>query len=753
MKKGISDESQIRDPKTCFLCSFPPRGCGIATFSKDLSTAMDLKFNPKLKSKILAINDADRSYDYDDKVIMQMRSEDIDDYIEKAKEINESKDIKIISIQHEFGLYGGEYGSYLIPFLEVLEKPVVVTFHTVLPKPDLQRIKIVRSIAKRASAITVMAKTGKEILINDYKVPSEKIHVVHHGIHNVPFEKSDVIKQKLGLDTNRTILSSFGLLSRGKGIEYSIQAIPKLVKKYPNILYRIIGQTHPVVKREEGEEYREYLTDLVSELGISKNVEFYNKYLPLDELLLHIRATDIYLCTNLERNQLSSGTLAYAMGCGRVVVSTPILYAEELLAENRGVIAKKFKAPKTFVGAIDRVLSSPQLKETIEKNAYKFSRQMTWQNVAFQYLKIFNNIIKLRDEVTEKYPSIKFNHVRKMTDDFGMIQFANESTPDKTSGYTLDDNTRALIAVMHHNNITKSEENLDLAKIYLDFIKKSQLNDGTFKNNFLNIEETTNPTSEDAFGRTIWALGFTIKKTSHPELLNTSKKILVKAFKNIEDLKSPRSIAFTLIGLHYYYQSYQSKEVFIKIKELANILLKLYNKTATDEWQWFENYLTYANAKLPLSLFMAYSSTGDERYLITAKKTLNFLTETMFIDRKLYPIGQKGWYQKDSARAFFDQQPIDASSIVKCLLTAYYITGNNHYYEKAVIAFNWFFGYNHLNQMIYDETTGGCFDGLGRTSLNFNQGAESTLSYLTARLYFEEFKKIKEKKEGKSQFT
>jgi glycosyltransferase involved in cell wall biosynthesis len=735
------DEPDPAGPKICFLSTYPPKECGIATFTQDLCAAMNRKFNPRLKSQIIALNDDANFYNYNKNVAIEINKDDIDDYINKAKEINQRKDIKLVCIQHEFGIFGGEYGNHLIPFLELIEKPVVVTFHSVLPNPDKARKRIVKSLCDKSEVTVVMARKAIEILKNDYGIDKEKIHFIPHGIPSVPFMSQETFKRKLNLQ-NKIILSTFGLLSSGKGVEYIIRALPPLVKKHPNILYLIVGETHPVVRKEEGEKYRKQLMQEVERLGLKNNVKFYNKYLTLQEIIDCILATDIYICTNLEKNQIVSGTLSYATGCGRTVVSTPITYAKELLSQGRGIIVDE-KSPESYTKKIDEVLSNPELKETIEKNAYTHTRSMTWTNVATNYLKTFNKALKLKDEIIEEFPEIKLDHIINMTDDFGMIQFANNTTPDPKSGYTIDDNSRALIAATLHNKIFNSTESSKLAKTYLNFIEYCQDRNGNFQNNIDNKNEILDPISEDALGRTIWALGYTINKSKNPKQIKKAQELLQKSLDAIEKIKYPKATALSLIGLYHYNKKIPKKETLNLIKKFADQLIQNYKNESSKDWQWFEEILSYSNSKLPEALYLAHNTTKNQEYLDIAEKTLRFLTELIFIKDKLCLIGQNGWCKKNGKRSFFDQQPVDASSLVQTFLTAYSTTNKKEYYEKAITAFNWFFGKNHLNQTVYDETTGGCFDGIGEHKLNINQGAESTLSYLIARLFLEETKKFK----------
>ncbi|MFH1501118.1 MAG: glycosyltransferase [archaeon] len=720
----------------CFLGNYPPKECGIATFTKDLATAMNKKWNPRLKSRIIALNDEECVYHYNKKVILEANREDIEEFINLAKRINNSDEIKIVCIQHEFGIFGGEYGSYLVPFMETIEKPVVTTFHSVLPDPDKVRKRIVQYICEKSAGVVVMAEKAIEILEREYEADPSKIHLVYHGIPDMPLQDSSITKKHLKLEGKDVILT-FGLLSRNKAVEYMIKALPPLVKKYPNLLYLIVGETHPNVRREEGETYRNSLVSLVKKLGLKDHVKFYNKYLTLQEITEYLKASDIYVCTNNDPDQIVSGTLSYAMGCGAAIISTPSIYAEEVLAKERGIVVE-FKNPNSYTRAIDKILTDKSLADKLRENAYSFSRQMIWQNVATGYLRIFNQITQLREDTTKKFPYVRLRHLNNLTDETGIIQFSKLTTPDKESGYTVDDNSRALIATVLHSNLFKSKNSLKLAKTYLNFLENSQDSEGWFNNIIKDNKVLCD--SEDAFGRALWALGFTISKSKNQELAQKAEEMFSKSYKHVEKLKYPRSKAFSLVGLYYYYKKNPNQEALTKIKNIADELVELYERETSENWHWFEQSLTYANSKIPEALFFAYRLTKNEKYLEIAEKTLNFLSDMVFIEGKLAPIGQNGWYKRSGERAFFDQQPVDASAMAQTYLIAYYTTKKREYYQKAVLSFNWFLGKNYLNQMVYNESTGGCYDGLSKESINLNQGAESTISYLMARLFLEEAK-------------
>src|SRR3990167_6590338 len=412
------------------MSTFPPRECGIATFTKDLVDSMDKKFNPALKSEVLAINDNGSSiYNYDGKVSFQLDQNDMEGYISVADKINDREDIKIVNVQHEFGIFGGNAGDHLLPFLEKVKKPIVVTFHSVVPNPDENKKRIVAHIFRKASAIVVMAKESVRILKKGYGVnDSNKIFFVPHGVPQVPFDSKNS-KEKVHLE-GRIILSTFGLMNKGKGIEYAIKALPPIVRKFPQLIYLIIGETHPQVRKREGESYRNSLVNLVEELGLSENVRFYNKYLTLAEIIAYLNATDIYISPSLDENQIVSGTLSYALGCGKAVIATPIAYAKEVLSKNRGILVD-FRDPESIGAAINELLTNSNLKKNLEKNAYQLGRKMIWPNVAAEYLRVFNKVIDLREDVIKKFPAIKLNHIISMTDNVGIIHHAKHSIPNR----------------------------------------------------------------------------------------------------------------------------------------------------------------------------------------------------------------------------------------------------------------------------------------------------------------------------------
>ena len=746
---------KAQHPSILYVSSFPPRECGIATFTQRLTNAIDKEISPEIKTKILAINSNGSSiYNYPRKVIMQINETEMEDYVDRALEINKSRNIKIVNIQHEYGLYGGEQGEYLIAFLELLKKPVIITMHTVLKHPDEKMKKIGRILSEKAAGVVVMNNIARDILHENYGVKKNIIHVIPHGVFNVAFPSKTRAKRKLNLQ-GRTVLSTFGMISQDKGIEYAIEALPKIVEKYPDVLYLIIGATHPQVLKNDGEKYRNKLKKLIIKHKLQKHVKFYNRYLDESEVLDFLKATDIYIYPMLSREQASSGSLSDAMSCACPSIATSSQYAKSVINHERGILVR-FRNSKDITNALFEMIGDKKMRKEMTRNTYFYTRQMTWQNVALSYFKLFNEEAKIVPREKDKLPDLSLAYIKNLTDRFGMIQFANHTKPDPHSGYCLDDNARALIGCARAYSKKQLKSTLDLIKIYLDFIEYTLKSNGKFYN-FVGYNRHFNDKgeSEDSFGRAIWALGFMLREEKIPEeYRKTAKKILLKSLKWASDVHSLRSIAFSIIGLSHALENHETSHLNEKeIKEVEGNLRILSDKLVLkfqiheeenkngnrSKWSWFEDCLTYSNYKLPEALFRAYKITKEKEYLEIAEKTIQFLNSTTFETKKQFsPIGQDGWYFRNGKRAYYDQQPEDAASATEALVQAYKITNKKHYKEEAKLAFAWFLGKNHLNQMVYDEATGGCYDGLGKHSLNFNQGAESSLSYFLARLAVEE---------------
>src|SRR5680860_225867 len=705
------------------LATFPPRQCGIATFTADLTNAIDQMFGPSVKSKIVAMNLTELShFPYSDKVIFQISQPCEEDYINAADKLNKIKEVKLVSIQHEFGIFGGEYGSHLLLFLKKLQKPVVITFHSVLPDPNEKMRNMVQSIMKYSKGIIVMTHSSKEILKDDYGLDPDLIQVIPHGIHHVPYRSSERAKIVFGV-SGKLILSTFGFLSPGKGVEYVIEALPKVVEKFPNVRFLIAGVTHPVVLEQEGETYRNFLTKKVHELGLSNYVSFYNTYFDINKLLQFLEATDVYLSTSLNPNQAVSGTLSYALGSGRSVISTSFTQAKQDITNEVGILVD-FKNQQDFTDAIIKLISDNELRLQMGKNAYFRTRHMTRENVANSYIKYFSQFAPELTLGQRKFPPIKLEHLVKLTDNFGIIQFAKLTEPDLSSGYTLDDNARALIVAALHYKKFRTKSALKLVSIYLNFLYQVAKPDGYF-NNYVNLNRVINKqrnikeNSEDQSARALYALALvSITKEIPKRFRKQAHSLFEKSFQKNITFSSPRAIAFYIKALHCLLSKWKEPKTLAVLRSCCEQLIILYENSYSLDWEWFEHYLTYSNAILPEALILGYKINGEKRYLEVAEKTLNFLIKHTFKDNMYIPIGQSGWFPKEGTRKYFDQQPEDTTATVQALNVMFRVTNRKHYKELANIAFNWFLGDNILEQVVYDRTTGGCYDGIGEKFIN-----------------------------------
>ncbi len=738
-----------------YVSTFPPRVCGIATFTEDLTHAMDEMLAPAVTSRIAAMNYSGvLSYHYPRKVILQINQDNQEEYIETALRINQMDEVCMVNIQHEFGIFGGKRGSHLIPFVQALRKPVVITFHTVLPDPDEELHSTVRFLAESASAIIVMTSLSKRILSQQYAIPERRIKVIPHGIHSQPYTSPKQAKMTLGY-SDKVVLSTFGLISRSKGLEYVIDALPQVVKKFPDFVYIIFGATHPVVLNQEGESYRNFLIEKIYKLGLYEHVRLYNRYFPLSELLHFLRATDIYISPSLEPNQAVSGTLSYALGMGRPVISTAFAQAREVVTGEVGILVD-FRNPQAYADAILQLLEDEELRLQLGKNAYFRTRNMAWPNVALQYARAFSeHAPKLAAISSQKsLPKIKLNHLIHLTDSFSIVQFAKLTKRDVLSGYTLDDNASTLeVAVVYYGKlgaiakepsaVSQERQLLRLINTYLDFIGFVVKPNGSFQN-FVKADRTLDDVLneranlEEANARAIYALALTSTAGSLPKPIRQKAfDFLQKRMKSGVSFDSPRAIARCIKALCVLVDSKVQIEGIDLEKTLrvqCDRLIELYQATSHDDWQWFEGYLTYSNGVMPEALLLGYHTNRDERYLTVGKITLDFLIKESFVKDIYRPVGQSGWQYQGGKRHYFDQQPEEVRSMVHALSAGYAMTGDEEYSRLMYRAFYWFLGDNSLNQVVYDRTTGGCYDGIGRKEINLNQGAESTISYLMARL-------------------
>jgi glycosyltransferase involved in cell wall biosynthesis len=732
-------------PEILFITSYPPRECGIATYSQDLIKALNKKFDQSFNIRICPLESDSEMHSYDDELKYILNTDHNNAFTTLAETINKNDDIRMLMIQHEFGFFAGKEDHFK-QFLKAITKPIVIVFHTVLPRPD-ESLKIkVQEIAHACESIIVMTNASKRILINDYEVKHAKITVIAHGTHLVPHSDKKLLKKKYGL-TGKKVLSTFGLLSSGKSIETTLDALPAIIKKNPDTLFLIIGKTHPTVIKHEGEKYRNMLETKVAELQLTHHVKFINQFLPLPDLLEYLQLTDIYLFTSKDPNQAVSGTFSYAISCGCPVISTPIPHAREVLRNDAGIIID-FENTRQLSEAVNNLLGDEQMRKNISSNGLHRIASTSWENSAIAHAQLFAKTEN--DKILLKYnlPAVNLDHIKKLTTDFGIVQFSKINKPDLDSGYTLDDNARALIAMCQHFELTGNASDLQHIYIYFNFIKYCLQHDGNFLN-YLNEQkhftEQNNQTNlEDSNGRAIWALGYLVSMSDllPKELALEAEKIIQDSLLNITKIHSTRAMAFAIKGLYYRNTKNKSVQNTLLIEELANRLAQMYRHEADREWQWFEGYLTYANSILPEAMLCAWLVTGDHVYKEIAKSSFDFLLSKIFSAESISVISNKSWMHKKTMtalRPIGGEQPIDVAYTILALSKFYDVFHDEEYKNKMEISFNWFLGNNHLHQIIYNPCTGGCFDGLEESYINLNQGAESTVSYLMARLTVEKY--------------
>jgi glycosyltransferase involved in cell wall biosynthesis len=739
---GAGCEPAPDRPEILFVTSYPPRECGIATYSYDLMRALDNKFGDSFSIKVCALESGAKNHHaYPDEVEYVLDTTDPPRYARLARLINSNDRVKVVVIQHEFGFFQNVSEGDFLQFLRAITKPIVINFHTMLPRPDESLKARVQRVAAACEAIIVMTHSSARILMDDYEVPKEKVAVIAHGTHLVLHLNKDLLKEKYGLK-GKKVLSTFGLLGPGKSIETTLEALPAIIKTYPDVMFLVLGKTHPEVLRSEGEKYRDMLKAKVGELELQQNVRFINRYLPLQDLLEYLQLTDIYLFTSKDPSQAVSGTFAYAMSCACPIISTPIPHAREVLRGDTGIIID-FQNPEQVTKSIMRLLSDEPLLEAFTSNAVQRISPTAWENIAIAHALLLERISG--GEVSPRYrlPEVNLAHVKKMTTDFGIVQFSKFNQPDIGSGYTLDDNARALIALCKQYELTGDEGDLSYVRTYLDFLKHCQQPEGDFLNYVDSDKRFTGQNSgidlADANGRAIWALGYLLSNHSllPAELTSTAEAIMQRALPRAAMIHATRAMAFAIKGLFYYNSKAESPQISSLIKTLANRLVEMYRHESEEGWQWFESYLTYANSVLPEAMLCAWQETGEQAYKDVAKASFDFLLSRTFNAQGIKVISNRGWLHKGEDPDRFGEQPIDVAYTVMALSRFYSAFKDEDYLRKMETAFDWFLGNNHLHQIIYNPCTGGCYDGLEENDVNLNQGAESTVSYLMARLTIE----------------
>ncbi|MBF9016746.1 MULTISPECIES: glycosyltransferase family 4 protein [unclassified Oceanispirochaeta] len=731
--------------KIACIGNYPPRECGIATFTKDFIQSLldnNAEGSENIEAYVIAMNDQDQEYEYQDIVAKTINQNIPKDYIKAVEFINFSN-ADVCVLQHEFGIYGGNSGVYILPLIHRLTIPLIVIFHTVLKNPSYNERNIIVEIGKKASKIVVMNSLAIEILEEGYGISKDKIAVIPHGVPVYDFTHNQEEKERFNVLGRKTLIT-FGLLSRNKGLETVIKALPEVVKKHPDLLYIVLGKTHPAVVRHSGEEYRNYLKLLVNELGLLDNVYFDDRFVDTDELLGYLAATDLYVTPYLNEAQITSGTLSYAVGAGAAVISTPYWHAKELLTKDRGILFD-FNDSKGLAKILIDLLDNPEKLQSYRNNAFEYGKKTSWPEIGRQYLVQADEARKsyIEDHHEKEWvikplllPQFSMDHVSRMTDTSGILQHAKYNIPKWNDGYCVDDNSRALLMASMAYQQFKDPEVLRLMSYYLSFIQYMQNDDGTIRN-FLGYDRQylDEKGSEDSFGRTIWALGFLVRSLPSDSYSELARELFLNSYSQFDALSSLRGIANTILGVCHWLHRYPGDEGMLRtLKLLTSKILPRYGDHNKGDWHWFEQSLSYDNGIIPYALLHSYEITSDVETLSIALESLQFLENVVFKESSLSLVGSENWYTNGEECSDFDQQPLDAMSIVLMFHQAYMVTRDKRHLQKMFDSFLWFLGENDLRIPLYDFETKGCNDGLKIHGVNRNQGAESTLAYLISHL-------------------
>lgn len=734
--------------KLALIGSYTPRQCGIATFTTDLLQALS-GARPDIEVAAIAMNDPGKTYEYPEEVVFQIAQDDLEDYVKCARFL-EASGTELLCVQHEFGIFGGPAGAHLLELLEEVRIPVVATLHTILERPNAEQSAVMDRLARRATTLVVMSAKGKQLLQEVYGVPSSKVRHIHHGVPLPNPEAGNLLKIKHGL-AGKTVLLTFGLLSPDKGIQHVIEALPSVVSEGVDVAYAVVGATHPHIRAHSGEAYRESLRDRAAALGVGDRVLFHNEFVTQSDLTGFLALSDLYVTPYLKEEQITSGTLAYAVGCGKAVVSTPYWYAAELLAEQRGVLVP-WRDPDAIARAVIDLATDRAHRSAIESRALALGQSMRWPRVARQYWEAFDQVQSASALQTgravpsaalasrEQAPRIDLRHVRAMTDDTGMLQHARHNVPNYAEGYCLDDNARALLlATLARQALPGEGPLLDaLESRYLAFLFHAfRPEDGRFRN-FMAYDRTWLELygSEDSHGRALWALGTASRRLSDSGRSSLASQLFHNGLSATLSFTSPRAWAYTLLGIDEALRAAPSEPILEQIgEELATRLLAAWTTYANSDWNWFEPHLSYCNARLPEALMISGQWLEREDMVDASLQSLEWLAELQTnVVGMFEPIGSDRVMLMGEPKPLFDQQPVEAYCTISACARAWRATRDSIWKRRASDAYRWYFGRNALGLALADPTNGGCFDGLCRHGVNRNQGAESTLSLHLATL-------------------
>lgn len=724
--RGTSAKAETRRLTLALIGTYVPRKCGIATFTSDVAEQL-AAYHGEITSTVYALDKADSGLVYPAGV-ERIEQDDNASYLEAARHINETA-YDAVWLQHEFGIFGGPDGEMVCDLVDRIAAPLIVTFHTVLSEPSDNQRRIVEHLISRASQIMVMSAHGRDLLVETYHAPADRITIIPHGAPDRPFGREGQFKQAIGLsDTN--VLMTFGLLNPGKGLENAIEALPAIIKRHPDTVYRIVGATHPNLVAHEGEAYREKLIALAEKLGVAAHIYWENRYLDTPELLDQLEACDIYLTPYPNLQQATSGTLSYAVALGKAVVSTPYVHARELLADKVGLLVQPNSSAE-IADAVNALLDDADFLNATRRRAYAAGRQTIWSRFSDASAALVQKAAArpLGEVPLSATPGIQ--GVLNMCDATGMLQHAIGIIPDRRHGYCLDDNARALILMNHAPSINPVDR-LSWSSTFASFIQYAWNPDRNHFRNFMRFDRTwcEDEGSDDSNGRGLWALGDTVEHSPFPDIAEWARHLFDQTIVTLDKVESPRALAFGMLGASAVLRAIGTHARAEELIERGALLLeRLLADSRRPDWAWFEAVLGYDNPRLPQALIEAGQVMNRKDWAALGLSTLDWIADRQIAPNGLFrPVGSETFGHKYSQMPF-DQQPLEAQAAIEAAAAAHAVAPSKRWTDHAVAAYRWFLGANDRGVILGEIASGRCRDGVTPRGVNANCGAESILAF------------------------
>ena len=712
--------------RIALIGSYAPRSCGIAIFTADIREKL-AEYVPEIEIDIYAIDDQNQALRYDSDIEV-IRAQDKSDYWRAAQRIND-RGTDVVWVQHEFGIYGGPDGAFVAELVDRVAAPVVTTFHTVLSSPTAGQRAVVDHLLTRCARIMVMSQHGRDLMQQVYRANPAIIEIIEHGAPDRPFGTSAAAKARLGL-AGRHVLTTFGLLGPDKGIEHVIAALPAIREQHPDVVYRILGATHPVLYAREGEAYREKLIAQAEALGVADHIQWENRFLGIDDLLEQLDASDIYITPYLNLAQSTSGTLSYAVALGKAVVSTPYVHARELLADGVGSLIEP-RSPQSIAQTVIGMLSDPDAMLAIQTRAYERGRGTVWRHFAQASAQLIRNTLAPVSEPVMHAKRPGLGAVFAMSDATGMLQHSIGVVPDRRHGYCLDDNARALMLVNVAEGLS-DHERLRWATTYAAFVQYAWNADECRFRNFMRFDRSwcEDVGSEDSNGRALWAIGHTIEHSTLPELREWAIALFDEVTTAMRPLDSLRAMAFAALGaLSVLRTDKDHRAAHALVERCCETLKRLVEHQRRPDWAWFEAVLGYDNPRLCQALIEGGMALGQHAWVSAGLATLDWISRCQTSAQGHFrPIGSESFDLPGEWKPF-DQQPLEAQAAIEAAHSAWRASRDDRWIKVADQAYQWFFGANDRGVMLADLATGRCRDGVTPRGRNHNSGAESILAF------------------------